>query len=160
MPSCHVSSMQRAQLLFVNGGNAAGQAMGLAKAPVKIHLGWVGGRFGVIKTQRPTHPPLERNSEDHIGKCCDPKCYISKQTHHDYLMSKLSCIVKLRLLATTAMPSCHVSSMQRAQLLFVNGGNAAGHPHCYAWTSCKIPLILSRHLFAASDSSQHSGRRG
>ena len=94
----------------------------------QVKQGWVGGRFGVIKTQRPTHPPLERNSEDHIEECCDPKCYISKQTHHDDLMSKLSCIVKLQLLATTAMPNCHVSASVQEHSSFWTVGQCGWTP--------------------------------
>ena len=60
----------------------------------------------MIKTQRPTHPPLERNSEDHIEKSCDPKCYISKQTHHDDLMSELSCILSWETVRSHITADC------------------------------------------------------
>ena len=60
MPKRHVSASIKV-LLFGQRGPSGWTGCGSGPKPVKKILGWVGGRFGVIKTQRPTHPPLERN---------------------------------------------------------------------------------------------------
>ena len=142
--------------IFINMDNIVHCAHLTSQTPIT--------RFGVIKTQRPTHPPLERNSEDHIEECCDPKCYISKQTHHDDLMSKLSCIVKLQLLATTAMPNCHVSASVQEHSSFLNSGamrlDTPFNPHgpvvkLLVSFPNKVLQLLTRHNIQAEEGEMH-----